>query len=246
MTTSVSDIKTKLIAVIERGEADQAALVALLSDSDKAAIGEPDHWAVKDQIAHLNFWREQTLRRLIATRDGSPPPEEIADEQQANEQTFANHQQTPWSDVIAESDRVFGETKRVIAQLNDAQFAEIVQPEGLDVRLYERVAADFLEHPAEHLTQVYRERGDASRADAQEQSTVQAYGELLGKTSRIYGYASYNLGCAYARRGETAQAIDAVGEALSLIPALVEHSKQDTDLDSLRDLPAFQALYSTY
>src|SRR5260370_39782538 len=96
MTTSVSDIKSKLIAVIERGEADQAALVALLSDSDKAAIGEPDHWAVKDQIAHLNFLREHTLRRLIATRDGSPPPEEIADEQQANEQNFANHQHTPW------------------------------------------------------------------------------------------------------------------------------------------------------
>ncbi len=59
MTTSVSDIKTKLIAVIERGEADQAALVALLSDAEKAAIGEPDHWAVKDQIAHLNFWRDR-------------------------------------------------------------------------------------------------------------------------------------------------------------------------------------------
>ena len=56
-------------------------------------------------------------------------------------------------------------------------------------------------------------------------------------------YAIYNLGCFYARNGEADRAIAAVGEALPLIPSLVEWSKQDTDLDSLRDLPAFQALY---
>ena len=94
MTTSVSDIKTKLIAVIERGEADQAALVALLSDADKAAIGEPDHWAVKDQIAHLNFWRDRTLRRLIAVRDGAEPPGPSPDFQPENERNFAAQQHT--------------------------------------------------------------------------------------------------------------------------------------------------------
>jgi len=50
-------MQAKLIAVVERGQADQAALVAQLSDAEKAAVGEPDHWAVKDHIAHLNFWR---------------------------------------------------------------------------------------------------------------------------------------------------------------------------------------------
>jgi tetratricopeptide (TPR) repeat protein len=101
-----------------------------------------------------------------------------------------------------------------------------------------------MEHPAEHLAQVYRERGDTARADAQEQATVQVYSELFGKDSRLYAYAVYNLGCYYARRGEAAQAIATVGEALSLAPTLVERSKEDPDLDSLRDMPAFEALYS--
>src|SRR5215471_12146480 len=197
MTTSLSDIKTKLIAVIDRGESDQAALVALLSDTEKAAIGEPDHWAVKDQIAHLNFWRDRTLRRLIAVRDSAEPLGPSPDFQQENDRNFANQQHKPWSEIITESDRLFREAKQVIAQLTDAQLTEPVKI-GTDneIRLSERVVSDFMEHPSEHLTQLYRERGETAR-----------------------------------------------GEALPLIPSLVEWSKQDTDLDSLRDIPAFQALY---
>lgn len=244
MTTSVSDIKTKLIAVVERGEADQAALVALLSDAEKAAIGEPDHWAVKDQIAHLNFWRDRTLRRLIAVRDGTEPPGPSPDFQPENERNFANQQHKPWSEIIAESDRLFRETKQVIPQLTDAQLTEPVKI-GTDneIKISERIVSDFMEHPAEHLTQLYRERGETARAEAQEGATVEVISELFGRNNTMYGYAIYNLGCFYARAGEADKAIAAVGEALPLIPSLVEWSKQDTDLDSLRDLPAFQSLY---
>jgi len=244
MTTDMSDIKSKLIAVIERGEADQAALVAELSDADKAAVGEPDHWAVKDQIAHLNFWRERTLRRLIAVRDGTEPPGPSPDFQPENERNFANQQHTPWSEIIAESDRLFRETKQVILQLSDAQLTEPVIIGTAEIKLSERVVSDFMEHPAEHLTQLYRERGEVARAEAQEGATVEVIGELFGKNNTMYGYAIYNLGCFYARNGEMERAIAAVGEALPLIPSLVEWSRQDSDLDSLRNIPAFQALYN--
>jgi len=243
MTTSVSDIKTKLIAVIERGEADQAALVALLSDSEKATIGEPDHWAVKDQIAHLNFWRDRTLRRLTAVRDGTDQPGPSPDFQPENERNFAAQQHRPWSEIIAESDRLFRETKQVIPQLTDAQLTEPIQLGTVEIGLSERIVSDFLQHPSEHLTQLYRECGDPARAEQQDRATVEVIGELFGKNSMMYGYAIYNLGCFYALNGETDRAIAAVGEALPLIPSLVEWSKQDTDLDSLRDIPAFQALY---
>jgi len=244
MTTDMSDIKSKLIAVIERGEADQAALVAELSDADKAAVGEPDHWAVKDQIAHLNFWRERTLRRLIAVRDGTEPPGPSPDFQPENERNFANQQHTPWSEIIAESDRLFRETKQVILQLSDAQLTEPVIIGTAEIKLSERVVSDFMEHPAEHLTQLYRERSEVARAEAQEGATVEVIGELFGKNNTMYGYAIYNLGCFYARNGEMERAIAAVGEALPLIPSLVEWSRQDSDLDSLRNIPAFQALYN--
>jgi hypothetical protein len=242
MTTRVSDIKTKLTALIERGEADQAALVTRLRDDEKAAIGELDHWAMKDQIAHLNFWRDRTLRRLLAVRDGAEPPGPSPDFQPENERNFAAQQYRSWSEISAESDRLFRETRQVIPQLTEAQLTEPVTIGTAEIRLSERVVSDFMEHPSEHLAQLWRERGDLARAEQQERATAQLIGELFGKDTTMYGYAIYNLGCFYARRGETAQALAAVGEALRLIPSLVEWSKQDTDLDSLRDNPAFQAL----
>lgn len=41
-----------------------------------------------------------------------------------------------------------------------------------------------------------------------------------------------------------ARAIEELRKSLQLSPQLVEWSKQDTDLDSLRDDPAYQALYA--
>jgi len=243
MATSVSDIKTKLIALIERGEADQAALAAKLSEAEKAAIGKPGHWAVKDHIAHLNFWRDCTLQRLMAVRDGTEPPTSSPDLQSENERNFVNHQHTSWSEIIDETDRLFHEAKQVIAQLTGAQLTEPQKTGTVEISLSERVVSDFMQPPSEHLTQVYRGRGEATCAEQQDRATVEMIEELFGKNTTMYGYAIYNLGCFYARNDEKERAVTAVGEALQLIPSLVEWSKQDPDLDSLRDLQSFQALY---
>jgi hypothetical protein len=244
MTSSENGMQAKLIAVVERGEADQAALVAQLSDAEKAAVGEPDHWAVKDHIAHLNFWRERTLRRLIAVRNGTEPPGPVPDFQPENERNFTEQRHTPWSEIIGESDRLFSVAKQAISGLSEAQLTEPQATASVEITLSERVVSDYLEHPSEHLTQLYRERGDTDHAETQERATVRTVSELFGQTSTIYGYAIYNLGCYYARTGKIAQAIAAVGEALPLIPSLVEWSKQDSDLDSVREIPAFQELYT--
>ncbi len=244
MASAVGTIQGKLIAVIERAEAHQAALMAQLSEVEKAAIGEPDHWAVKDQIAHLNFWRDVALRQMMAIRDGAVVPGSLdEDDDMQNARNFVKHQYTSWSVVIGESDRLFRAAKQVIGQLTDAQLTEPLQAAGGFSRA-DRFVSDFMEHPAEHLAQVYRERGDITQAEEQERATVQIISELAGQQWAAYGYALYNLGCTYARHGETAKAIAAIGEALPLVPRLVERSQKDPDLDALRAIPAFQALYT--
>ncbi len=246
MTADMSEIKSKLLAVIERAQVDQAALVAQLSDAEKAAVGEPDHWAAKDQIAHLNFWRDDALRRLIALRDGVPAPDPIEDDDDVvNARVFARYQSTSWRELLWESDRLLREAKQVAPQLSDEQLAETSRTaSGDEFTCAERFVSTFFEHPSDHLAQVYRERGDSARAQEQERATVQVIGELLGRHSTIYGHATYNLGCFYARTGETAQAIAAIRAALRLIPELVEFSRHDAELDALHEIPAFQALYT--
>ncbi len=61
----------------------------------------------------------------------------------------------------------------------------------------------------------------------------------------MYSYMVYKLGGLYARNGRSEQAIGAIREALTVNPSLIEWIRQDTDLDPLRALPAFQAIYET-
>ena len=54
----------------------------------------------------------------------------------------------------------------------------------------------------------------------------------------------YNLACVYALSGLKDKALPALKEAFALNPGLLEWSKQDSDLNSLRQEPEFLALFS--
>jgi len=66
----------------------------------------------------------------------------------------------------------------------------------------------------------------------------------LAEMPTLYGAARYNLACFYALSGQNEKAMNELREALQLRPDLLEWSKQDADLATLRHLPAYQALYS--
>jgi tetratricopeptide (TPR) repeat protein len=245
MTTSGRQeaVKANLLEAVARGRADQQAFVEQLGDEERAAMGAMDHWSAKDHLAHLNFWRRQSIARLEAAANGEMPPD-TDDFQHLNEETFEAERLARWADVLAEADRLFAVVVPALAPLSEEDLADAHRyPWRKGNPLAWTVIGAFLEHPAEHYAQWYREQGDTARALARYQETVQTMWDLFG-ASEVYGNALYNLGCYYAQAGETEAAIDAVRQAFPLDPRLVEWSKQDSDLDSLRNLPAFQALYS--
>lgn len=59
----------------------------------------------------------------------------------------------------------------------------------------------------------------------------------------MLGAIIYNQVCFYAKNGWSEKAIHLLPEPLQLRPTLFEWSKHDTDLDSLRTYPAFQAIF---
>ena len=245
MTTSGRQeaMKAKLLEAVAHGRADQQAFVEQLGDEERSADGTPELWSAKDHLAHMNFWRRESIARLEAATHGEVPPN-LDDFQPLNEATFEAERLTPWADLLAESERLFAAVGPALAPLSEE---ELTDPHRYAWRNGEPLAwtviGTFLEHPAEHYGQFYRERGNTARALARYQETVQVMRAFFG-ASEVYGNALYNLGCYYAQAGETDAAIDAVRQSLQLNPALVEWSRQDGDLDSLRHLPAFQALYS--
>ena len=56
------------------------------------------------------------------------------------------------------------------------------------------------------------------------------------------GRRSFNLACIYAVTGEINKSIQQLDKALKLNPELKEWAGQDSDLDSIREDPAYKVL----
>ena len=59
-----------------------------------------------------------------------------------------------------------------------------------------------------------------------------------------YGLLHYNLACLESLAGNRAEAIEHLGQAIELAPQFEKYAKHDSDLDAVRDDPAFKELVS--
>jgi hypothetical protein len=246
VTAPQSDtIHQKLLALLDHGKANHEAFVATLSQAEREAVGTETGWQPKDHVAHLNYWRSRTVKLLRAALGEGEVPESGADFQPQNERNFTEWQHATWDAVAAQTASLDAEARTLLGRLSaqDLEEARRFPWQTDDRTLSVVIGADFVEHPAEHYSQLYRERGLPERGTAMMDDSARFIGELYGTTSREYAVTLYNAGCYHARNGMSTEAIAAVGQALRLAPDLTDWSKQDADLDSLRDLPDFQAIY---
>jgi tetratricopeptide (TPR) repeat protein len=65
--------------------------------------------------------------------------------------------------------------------------------------------------------------------------------EVVAETSE-YGLLFYNLACLESLTGDHANAIEHLRKAIELGPRFRDFSRQDSDLDAIRDDPAFQEI----
>jgi tetratricopeptide (TPR) repeat protein len=241
-STPGTDIKPKLLDLLRQGREEQRALVAGLSAEEHAATGTPQGWAPKDVIAHVTFWKRTDVERLAAMRRGERP-EAYEDFQPINEQTFERERLRTWDEVLAEGDRVDAALVAAVEALSEEELMDTSSAPWLGGRtLWSNIAGSGFQHPLDHLAHIARQRDDLTTA---EQLLAQQEGMLaLDSSDAARGAVLYNQGCFWSLAGRPERAIPLVRESLALRPDLVEWSKTDTDLDALRALPEFQALYA--
>ncbi len=92
-----------------------------------------------------------------------------------------------------------------------------------------------------HIADIYLERGDFQSAQAVQERVAEGLA-ALDDSDAWQGRTQYNLACFYALHDKPQQALALLKIAFKRAPNLVEWSKQDSDLASLRELPEFQAL----
>ena len=224
--------------IVARARALEQTLAGFFDEQARAATGTVENWAPKDHFVHLAVWQAWQARRLEAIATGNPP-EPPAD----NEIVFAEYRDQPWETTWALAMRALDDDAAAVAQTSDE---DLTDPNRFPWSNGRSLVSSFISnvylHPIEHLVQMYEERGDLAAAEQVQLESVALMSSLFGKGEE-YANAVYNLGCFYAKRGRAEDAIAQVREALTVNPKLTEWSKEDADLDSLREMPAYQALY---
>ena len=235
-------VQAALIGLLERAYQAQSAWITGLSDAERNMLGTPEQWSAKDMLAHVVFWQQTAVERLAAARRGEEP-RTYGDFQPVNERIFEERRGQSWEQVLADAERTHAALKEQVRSM-DAQM--LTDPQRFAWTNGQALSGSILGngfwHPLEHIARFYAARGELERAsELLERAVVQE--QALGTLPNDRGAALYNLACFYATTGQPDKALPLLPEALRLRPDLVEWSKQDSDLDVLRDLPTFKALY---
>lgn len=236
--------KTALIALLQRGRRDEHKVWEGLSDADKEAQGAPDRWAVKDIAAHISEWKDRDAARLEAAANGLTP-DEPADFNAANSEIFGLHRNKSWGEVMRLESHAFESLVSAVEALSEDSLFDARSFEWTKGQTLAGIAANIgYQHPQEHLSEILSKRGNLDEAEAILVRMVEAM-TSMDDSPKARGTLVYNLACFYALHGMPDRALENLSESFALRPDLLDWSKQDSDLDSLRSMATFQALYGT-
>lgn len=226
-----------LSELVRLGQVDEEKLRARWSPEERAQIGSVEHWAPKETIAHLAYWKDRQATRLMALAAGAAAPEE-APWEQVNDEIWQDHAKLTWDEAVARSDSATERLLNAIQQVYAGQAS--VDAEASDA-LASSTFGNSYGHVNEHFAYYYADRGDGERAVQVRRDSVATVVALrLGPTHE--GAARYNLACFLALSGRSTEALDELRQACALRPDLAAYAVEDPDLTSLRADQAFQAL----
>jgi tetratricopeptide (TPR) repeat protein len=238
-----NSFKSRLLALVYRAHAQEHTMVDELSEAEREAMGTFKLWSAKDVIAHIAAWKHRQAIRLTAVQHGEIPPA-FDDVDEFNAYNFELHKLRTWNEVLADQQRSFSELADATDDFSEKDLLDTQSFELLKNKpLWWGVAVNGYMHPLAHVANYYYERGNIEKANLL-QETVAGELEQLDPSASRRGTVRYNLACYYATTGQVEKALPLLGEAFQLNPDLIEWSHHDSDLDGLRQEPAFQALYA--
>lgn len=207
-------------------------------DRARAEESAPKGWPAALLMFHLGMWRERMRDSLQELADGHPPspPPPIEQQDELNDSELAHGIGTPLSDAAARSDHLLGEIIELYRKVGDRPFQWYRWGTTTDA-----VLGNSYTHPRIHMFEYLRENGLRERAN---HLFEDAASEMKDASTNpvVHGTAAYNLACARADQGRTAEAIDLLAYALELRPDLKGPAAKDADLQALWEEPRFQEL----
>ncbi len=233
-----STLRDRLLTTLEAARAREQALLNLCDD---APPSEPGRWTAKDNVAHLNTWREHAVRILDAMRAGTPleGPLQDRDIDESNAEIYEAHRADSTASVRAAHDATYAALIAAVAAFTDEELRR--ERPGNGGAVWRIVPGNGHAHVAQHLSYWYVEHGDAPAAEA---AAIWAHTLEIDLFPDVEDrvVADFNLACFYARNRHVDEALPLISSALRAQPDLRAWAAIDPDLEPIRDDPRVQSL----
>jgi hypothetical protein len=233
--------KVQLSSIIDEAFQEFKQLDTCLSPEVLHKKGALTKWAPRDDVIHCAFYIQQFADRLAWPRDHARV--DGSDYLKVNDDVWEKHQTETWEEALDMLDKACQTVIKGLGLLSE----EELNSNKTFTWLGEQSPAQYVVgliyvHGMMHIQYALMREG---LTDAVIESADKVYhmAEKIDSSEIGRGRNLYNKACSYALAGHSTDAIAMVKEAVKLAPNLVEWSKQDTDLDSLREDPAFKAIY---
>ena len=238
--------KATLLALIEQAYEQERALVAALTAEERAQPGTYEHWSAKDLIAHNAAWVGRLADDLLAAAEGRPTTrsEDWDGFEHENERIFEAYRTHTWDELLEFAGQVHGALVERVSELSEEALASTdALPRQGERPLWRLIAGTAGIHPVSHCSGYYGSSGDQTRAGAVLGDVTRAMASL-DDSPGWQGTVHYNLACHHSLLGRKVEAIEELRRALGLNRELIEWSKEDPDLESIRGEPACERIYA--
>lgn len=237
-------IQSRLLSILDASFADERAYIEHTSPDERARAGTLEQWAPKEILAHLAYWKGLETKRLQIVASGQLAPN-YENFQSLNDETFHEHAAIGWDESVTRLTAANQALRDAVSALDDHTLTRpdtVPSPEGSHA-LIPTILGNSAGHDAEHLPELLLARGDRDGALQLRRQIAQ---RILDADLGAEENASqrYNLACFLIKMGDRAAALDELRAAFALWPSLVEWASRDSDLDPVRDDPAYQTLLS--
>jgi hypothetical protein len=231
-------LSERLVQSLEAARAKEAVLLDLCDDSPPAEAGR---WTVRDNIAHLNTWREHAVHTLDAVRLGKPleGPANESDLDVRNAEIYETHKGDSAADVRAGHAGTYAALIAAVRACSEEDLLRERPGNGGETWLI--VPGNGHAHVAQHLSYLAADNGDPAGAESAAKWAHDLDIELFPEQKPV---ADYNFACFYARNGHADEALRLLQASLLARPDLRRFALEDADLAPIRDDPRVESLLS--
>ena len=234
----MENLQSHLIYLFDQAYEAELAFVANLTAEQRMAEGAPSHWSYKDTLAHIAAWNAQDVWKMHADSQGENQ-QLSGDIDEINAGIYAEHQQWSWEQVMRQLDDAHRDLAAALVELSDSDLTDPSRfPWTRGQPLLHRLAFTVYFHALSHLARLLWDSGEHA-AGAQLAETISLNMASLDESESWQGVQRYNLACFYALSGQPQAALELLRQSLALRPEIAGWARQDSELASLWEDPAF-------